>query len=314
MSSDTNVIVANNFHPPTLSKMEKKFRLHHLWKLDEASRKECVDSLSGRCHFAVTASWSCDEEIYDLESLRLISAFGVGVDGINFDRTQAQGIRVSNTPDVLNDAVAELAIGLMVASTREIIAADQFARTNKWLEGPFRLGSSLKGKTLGILGLGSIGQSVAKRITPFGVSIAYHNRSQFDSQYQYCPTIIELAEVSDVLLCLLPGGANTNQLVNGAVFDALGPNGIFINLGRGNSVEENDLINAVAKKKIKLACLDVYENEPHISEALRSLENVILLPHIGSATVETRTKMGDLVIRNIEAFLENEQLVSEVFA
>ena len=219
MSSDTNVIVANNFHPPTLSKMEKKFRLHHLWKLDEASRKECVDSLSGRCHFAVTASWSCDEEIYDLESLRLISAFGVGVDGINFDRTQAQGIRVSNTPDVLNDAVAELAIGLMVASTREIIAADQFARTNKWLEGPFQLGSSLKGKTLGILGLGSIGQSVAKRIMPFGVSIAYHNRSQFDYQYQNCQTIIQLAEVSDVLLCLLPGGADTNQLVNGAVFD-----------------------------------------------------------------------------------------------
>ena len=307
-----NILVVNNFHPETLKTMSSRYHLHHLWKLKKKSRSDLIRSLSGRCKIAVTASWECDSDVYKIDSLKLISAFGVGVDGIDFKQTEQLGIRVSNTPGVLNDAVAELAVGLMIASFRDMVTAHYFAKSNSWVDQPFPLGKLLKGKTLGIAGFGSIGASVVKRIKPFGVNVAYHNRRPLDGPYRYCDSLIELAEASDILLCLLPGGEETKNAISTPVLEALGAEGILINLGRGISLNEQALTRALLDKTIKLACLDVYQNEPNIPAPWRELDNVILLPHIGSATIETRRKMGELVLQNVEEFILHERLITEV--
>ena len=158
-----NILVVNNFHPETLEKMSERYNLHHIWKLTNENRSDLIQSLSGKCRIAVTASWECGDDVYNIESLKLISAVGVGVDGIDFEQTGQRGIRVSNTPDVLNDAVAELAVGLIIASLRDLVTAHYFAKSNLWVEQPFPLGKLLKGRTLGIAGLGSIGASVVKK-------------------------------------------------------------------------------------------------------------------------------------------------------
>ena len=307
-----NILVVNNFHAETLQKMEERYHLHHIWKLKKNLRADLIKSLSGSCRIAITASWACDDDVYEIDSLKLISAFGVGVDGIDFEQTCKRGIRVSNTPDVLNDAVAELAVGLVIASSRDMIAAHEFAKSNLWLEKSFPLGKLIKGKTLGIAGFGSIGASVVERIKPFGIRIAYHNRRRLNGPYQYFDSLVGLAKTSDILLCLLPGGEETKAVINTPVLEALGSEGIFINLGRGISVNEEALTLALINKTIKLACIDVYQNEPHIPADWREMDNVILLPHIGSATIETRRKMGELVGQNVEEFILNGQLISEV--
>ena len=247
-----------------------------------------------------------------MSSLRLLAAFGVGVDGIDFTATHSQGIRVSNTPDVLNDGVADLAMALILATMRNLVNADQFSRNGHWSEGPFPFGMSMAGKTLGIAGLGRIGEAIVHRALPFKVNIAYHNRHPKSLPYTYYPTLEALAEASDILLCMLPGGADTDNLINAEVLDKLGPDGIFVNVGRGNSVDDAALISALQSKRIRAAGLDVYKNEPHIPDAYKVLDNAILLPHIGSATVETRREMGNLVLQNIASFLADNTLATEV--
>ncbi len=306
------VLIVNEFHPETVALLDEKFETVHLWELPPEQQTESLQSLNGVCRAAATASWQCDPQIYALDSLELLSAFGVGVDGIDFSATAKLGCRVTNTPDVLNDAVADLALGLVLATTRNLINADSFVRSGQWDKGPFPFGSSLSGKTLGIIGLGRIGEAIADRARPFGLEIAYHNRKAKDVPYAYHGSIEELAEHSDILLCMLPGGEATNNLINAAVFDRLGPEGIFINVGRGNSVDETALAAALADGRIAAAGLDVYKNEPTVPEEFRGLDNLVLLPHIGSATVETRRAMGDLVVKNLEAFFAGNALLTEV--
>ena len=173
-------------------------------------------------------------------------------------------------------------------------------------------GSGLAGKTLGIVGFGRIGEAVAERVLPLKLKIAYHNRTKKDSPHKYFASLIDLAHNSDILLCILPGGQDTEKVINTDVLKALGPTGIFINIGRGTSVDENSLIEFLVHKKIAAAGLDVYAEEPAIPKALRELDNTVLLPHIGSATIETRDAMGDLVLKNLEAFFSNNELVTEV--
>lgn len=312
MSDKTDhVLVVNEFHPETLAKLDTEYVTHHLWKLSGDQKIELISSLADKCHAAATASWMCDPIVYQLESLELIAAFGVGVDGIDFSETQKRKIRVSNTPDVLNDAVADLAIALLLATTRNIVNADRFARSGKWQSGPFPFGAGLAGKTLGVIGMGRIGEAIAHRALPLKLKIAYHNRSPKDLPYSYFSSIGELAEHSDILLCMLPGGPETDNLVNADVFEKLGPQGVFINVGRGNSVDESALAYALKNNLIYAAGLDVYKNEPTIPDELNCLNNIILLPHIGSATVETRRAMGDLVLANLKAFFADGSLVSE---
>ena len=312
MATQNHVIIVNPFHPETLERLDSTYQTHHLWKLKRPEQEQLIKSLEGKCRVAASASWNCDPVIYRLESLKLIAAFGVGVDGIDFETTRNLKIRVTNTPGVLDDGVADLAMALILATMRNLIGANNFSRDNLWKDGPFPFGTSMAGKTLGIAGLGRIGSAIALRAEPFKVNIAYHNRQLKQIPYTFCQSLEDLAEISDILVCVLPGGAETDNLINANVLKKLGPSGIFINVGRGNSVDDTALIDALRSGAIQAAGLDVYRNEPQIPDAYKTLDNVILLPHIGSATVETRCAMGNLVFDNIKAFFLNNTLVSEV--
>ncbi len=312
MTSKPTVILANEFHPETIQRLDEAYKTHHLWKLSPDEKKRLIRKLEEDCNAVATASWMVDEIIYELKSLRMISCFGVGVDAIDFALTRSRKIQVSNTPDVLNDAVADIAMALVLATTRNIINADSFVRNKNWSQGPFPFGTGLAGKTLGIIGLGRIGEEIADRAQTFGLQIAYHNRTQKDSSYRYCSSMVDLAEASDILLCMLPGGESTKNAIDARVLKALGPAGIFINVGRGSSVDETALIAALQQQEIFAAGLDVYANEPNVPAELLAMKNVVLLPHIGSATMETRRAMGQLVIDNLEAYFAGRPLLTEV--
>ena len=312
MQPKPTVLVVNRFHAETLDRLDASYHTEHLWQQKDSEKPAFIKALDGRCRAAATASWVCDPVVYQLGSLQLLAAYGVGVDGIDFQQTRRCGIRVSNTPEVLNDAVADLALGLVLATTRQLVHADRFARSDAWCHGPFPLGTGLADKTLGIIGLGRIGEAIAERALCFKLRLAYHNRRPKPVPYRYYPSIEALAAAADILLCVLPGGAATDRLIDAAVFSKLGPEGIFINVGRGTSVDERALIHALGNGVIKAAGLDVYRNEPQIPRALQQLDNVVLTPHIGSATVETRRAMGNLVLDNLQAFFAGKPLISEV--
>jgi len=312
MNTKPIVLLANEFHPETIQKLDEKFETHHLWNLAEHEKKKLIQELEGKCEAIATASWMVDDIIYDLSSLKMISCFGVGVDAVNFEVTRSRNICVSNTPDVLNHAVADIALALILATTRNLVNADRFVREKKWSQGPFPFGTGLAGKTLGIAGCGRIGEEIADRALTFGLKIAYHNRNPKDLPYSYHSSIADLAEASDILLCMLPGGAETRNIIDSSILKILGPAGIFLNVGRGSSVDETALVSALQKKHIFAAGLDVYADEPNVPEELLKMDNVVLLPHIGSATVETRRAMGKLVIDNLDAFFACKPLLTEV--
>lgn len=312
MSERQQVLLVNEFHPETIAKLDSLYETFHFWEYPETEKAALLESLDQSCQAVATASWVCDERIYQLQALKLVSCFGVGVDGIDFEATRRLGAQVTNTPDVLNDAVADIALALILATARNLVNADRFVRTKAWANGPLPFGQSLAGKTLGIIGLGRIGEAIVERALPFKLNIAYHNRSPKDLPYSYYGSIAELAAASDFLLCMLPGGAATNEIINREIFEQLGPEGIFINVGRGTSVDEKALVIALETGQIAGAGLDVYRNEPNVPDALLQRENVVLLPHIGSATVQTRRAMGDLVIDNLQAFFDGAPLLTAV--
>lgn len=312
MPNRDQVLITGAFHAETIEKLDARYATRHLWEHPAGERDALIRSLDGSCRAVACASWDCDDIVYGLGSLEIIAAFGVGVDGIDFAKTAAAGVRVTNTPDVLTDATADIAIALILAAMRRTVQADRFVREGAWLKGPFPFGRDLAGRTLGILGLGRIGEAVARRALPFGMKIAYHNRARRDLPWRYCPDAGTLARESDILLCLLPGGPGTRRLVDADVLRALGPEGVFINVGRGSSVDEEALADALESGRIRAAGLDVYASEPEVPERLRALDNTVLFPHIGSATVETRRAMGERVLENLAAHFAGRPLLSEV--
>jgi len=313
MADRPSLLIVNNFHADTIAALDACYETHHLWCESAGGKRELIARLDGRCLAAASASWDCDSLVYELSSLRVLSCFGVGVDGIDFTRTRAAGIAVTNTPDVLNDAVADLAMALILAATRNIVNADRFVRAGKWLEGPFPFGAGLAGRTLGVLGFGRIGAAVVRRAEAFGLRFAYHNRRRKEGvSFTYFASPRELARHSDILLNVLPGGPETQGLVDLEVLEALGPEGVFINVGRGSSVDEAALAQALRRGLIAGAGLDVYAAEPRVPAELLAMDNVVLLPHIGSATIETRAAMGKLVIDNLDAWFNTGKLLTEV--
>ena len=312
MTAPQQLLVVNEFHPETVAKLDSLYDTHHLWQTPVEERPALLKRLQGQCREVATASWTCDDFIYEIKSLELISAFGVGVDGIDFNKTRSQHISVTNTPDVLNDAVADLAIALILATTRNLINADRFVRTGGWLQGPLPFGHGLSGKTLGIAGLGRIGEAIVKRALPFKLKIAYHNRSPKNLPYTYYSSLTDLAAHCDIFLCMLPGGEDTRHAIDAEVLQNLKNGSVFINVGRGSCVDETALIDALNTGRLGAAGLDVYEDEPKVRQDLLGIDNVVLLPHIGSATIETRQEMGNLVIRNLEAFFAGTPLLTEV--
>ena len=308
----TPLLIANDFHSDTVDMLDTLFETHKLWHLSPADQKSLVEELKPSCKAVATASWQTNPLIYELPNLEIISCFGVGVDGIDFDICNARDVKVTNTPDVLNDAVADIAMALILMSQRNLINADRYVRTEQWLDGPLPLGHGLEGKILGILGLGSIGEDIAQRALVSKMKIAYHNRHEKPLPYTYFPSVIELARNSDILLCMLPGGEETANIINLDVLKELGGTGTFINVGRGSSVDERDLVEALESGAIAGAGLDVYQNEPEVPAKLRAMDNVVLLPHIGSATIETRQAMGNLVIENLRVWCEGKSLATPV--
>ncbi len=240
-----------------------------------------------------------------LPALRVVSSFGVGYDAVDVAFAAAHGIVVTNTPDVLNDEVADLAIGLLLATLRRIPQADRFLRAGGWLGGPFPLTATLRGRRAGILGMGRIGKAIARRLEAFGVPVAYHSRRpQPDVANAYYPDPVALAQAVDILMVIVPGGPATRHLVNAQVLAALGKTGVLVNVARGSVVDETALIAALEAGTILGAGLDVFEAEPQVPAALTARDDVVLLPHVGSATHHTRNAMGRLVVDNVVAVLD----------
>jgi lactate dehydrogenase-like 2-hydroxyacid dehydrogenase len=253
-----------------------------------------------------------EELITSLPQLEIISVFGVGYDGVPLAPCRARGIHVTNTPDVLTDDVADIASALVLMTSRLLGKAERFTRAGTWPGNVFPLAHALRGKTAGILGLGRIGKAIARRLEAHGMKIAYHGRQPQDVPFQYCSTLIELAQASDFLIAACPGGPNTKHLISAEVLAALGAKGTLINISRGSVVDEAALIHALKNDIIRGAGLDVFENEPHVPAELLGCENTVLLPHIGSATHETRRAMAQLVIDNLAAHFSGQPLLTAV--
>jgi lactate dehydrogenase-like 2-hydroxyacid dehydrogenase len=248
-----------------------------------------------------------------LPVLEIISIMGVGYDGVDVAAAKARGVMVAHTPDVLNDDVADLALALMLNVARRIPQADQHVRLGKWPAGPMPLARKMSGARLGIVGMGRIGQAIAARALAFGMSIAYTARSAKPAlPFAFHATPSAVAAASDFLVVITPGGAATRKLIDAEVLRALGPDGYLINVARGSVVDEAALIEALQKGRIAGAGLDVFENEPNVPEALRALDNVVLVPHIGSATTQTRHAMAARAFANLQAHFAGQPLPSAV--
>jgi lactate dehydrogenase-like 2-hydroxyacid dehydrogenase len=250
--------------------------------------------------------------VKQIPSIRMVATCGVGYDNLPLAYLKEQGIKASNTPGVLNDAVCELAIGIMLGLLRRIPESEAFVKSGAWSKAPFKSATTLSGKKVGIVGMGRIGQDLAKRLEPFKVEIAYSGPSQKQVPYTYYRNILDLAKDSDVLFLACPATPETDKMVNTEVLDAMGPTTFLINIARGSVVDEGALLYALQHKKIAGAALDVFENEPNPNPAFLRLDNVLLTPHIGSATTETRIAMTNLAVDNLEAFFAKQPLLTEV--
>ncbi len=289
------------------------FDLHRL--ADEADPKAFL-AARGREFVGLATGGFADAALIDsLPSLKVISSFGVGVDRIDLQAAGRRGILVGNTPDVLNDCVADLALGLVIDVARGMSASQRYLRRGDWPKANYPLQRRVSGKRMGIVGLGRIGRAIAHRAAAFDMELRYHNRRPVpDTKMAYEASLLELARWSDFLVVIVPGGAATHHLVNAAVLDALGPEGFLVNVARGSVVDEPALVRALQDKRIAGAGLDVFENEPHVPPELMQLDNVVLLPHVASATHETRTAMAQRVFDNLQEFFARGRLISAIAA
>jgi lactate dehydrogenase-like 2-hydroxyacid dehydrogenase len=288
-----------------MNSLDRDFRVTRLWQAPD--RGAAIDAVAPHCRFLAAGGHAgVDAGLMDrLPKLEIIANFGVGYDSVDVKEAARRGIIVTNTPDVLNEEVADTAMGLLIATARELPQAERHLRAGKWLAGPYPLSkATLRGRTLGIVGLGRVGKAIARRAEAFGLAIAYFGRSrQPDVAYAYHPTLIGLAKAVDTLMVIVPGGPSTRNLINADVLAALGPNGILVNVARGSVVDEAALVAALRGRTILAAGLDVFADEPHVPQALIEMDNVVLLPHVGSASEHTRAAMGQLVVDNLVSWL-----------
>ena len=245
--------------------------------------------------------------------LEIVANLGVGYDNIDAKWAAEHGIIVTNTPDVLTEETADAAMGLLLCAVRQLPQADRYLRAGKWLQKPFPLTASLRGRTMGIFGLGRIGKAIARRAEAFGLKVAYHGRgAQEDMPYLYFPTLVGLARACDILMVVAPGGAQTHHSVDAEILEALGPDGILVNIARGSLVDEAALIAALRAGKILTAALDVFAAEPDVPRALIDMDHVVLLPHVGSAARETRDAMSRLAVENLVSWAAGKGPVTPV--
>jgi lactate dehydrogenase-like 2-hydroxyacid dehydrogenase len=289
----------------------REFDLHPLWK--EADPAAFLRARGGEFTGILTsAPTGASAALIDaLPALRVIASFGVGFDRIDVEAARRRGVVISTTPDVLTDCVADLAMGALVAVSRGLVAADRFVRRGGWSAGRFPLTTRVSGKRLGIVGLGRIGRAVARRASGFDLELRYHGRRAVpDVPWTFEPSLVALSRWADQLIVTCAGGAETRHLVTAEVLAALGPEGFLVNVSRGSVVDEDALVEALVSRRIAGAALDVFEDEPHVPAELLGLDQVVLLPHVGSGTRETRDAMADLVLANLRAFYAEGRLVT----
>jgi lactate dehydrogenase-like 2-hydroxyacid dehydrogenase len=309
-----DVLRIGEFEPTFESELVARYETPKL--PDGSARAEFLAEHAADIRVVVSSGWPGVDEatIAALPNLEVIVNNGAGVDSIDLEAAKRRGIGVSNTPDVLSDTVADTALGLILMALRRFGAADRYVRAGRWVQdGPFPYARDLSGLQVGILGLGRIGSAIATRLLGFDCAIAYHNRHRVDgSPYRYAESAVELAESVDVLVVATTGDHRTHHLVDRTVLEALGPEGYLINIARGSVVDQDALVELVAGGGLGGAGLDVFTDEPNVPSELFDLDNVVLFPHIGSATARTRQAMALLAIRNLEGYLSTGELLTPV--
>jgi lactate dehydrogenase-like 2-hydroxyacid dehydrogenase len=305
MAEKTEVLMTGPLMPLIIEGVSKAFTLHKLWEAKD--RDALIEELAPRLRAIAAGGGHARVDatlLGRLPKVEIVSSFGVGYDHVDAKWAGQHGIAVTNTPDVLTEEVADTALGLLLCTVREFPQAERYLRAGKWEKGDYPLTkATLRDRTVGMVGLGRIGKAIARRLEAFGVPVAYYGRrKQPDVPYKYYSDLVAMARDVDTLVIITPGGAETKNLVNAQVLDALGPNGIVINVARGSVIDEPALIKALKEKKIYSAGLDVFAHEPKVSAELIAMENVVLFPHLGSASVWTRQKMGQLVVDNLLAW------------
>ena len=307
-----DLIITAKGHAGTMATLQSEFTAYLM--SDAPDRAAFLKQHSGVRGMATFGPMPVDGKLMDaLPQLEIISNFGVGVDAINLDDAKKRQIIVTNTPDVLNECVADTALALMLNTLRKLPQSERYLRAGNWASrGPYPLTTSLGGKVMGVLGLGRIGEAVAKRAQACGMTIRYHNRNKKNVPYPYDPDPATLAKNSDVLMVVTPGGAETSKLVNEKVLQALGPEGYLVNIARGSVVDEPVLLRYLQEKKIAGAGLDVFADEPRVPPEFFTLDNAVIFPHVASATVETRKAMGDLQVENLRRHFAGKPVLTRV--
>jgi lactate dehydrogenase-like 2-hydroxyacid dehydrogenase len=308
-----DVLVIGRPMPHVMQELEARYTLH---KLDEAPDAAAfLRQVGYRVRGIATTRGATASQMDACENLEIISSFGVGTDSIDVEHARKRGVIVCNTPDVLNDEVANTAVALLLATVRRTAAYDRYVREGRWVkEGLPPLTRGLAGKTVGLVGMGRIGRTIAEKLKVFHCEIAYHARRRRDDvPYRYVPDLAALARESFALIVIVPGGTGTERLIDRRVLDALGQEGTLINIARGSVVDEGELVAALQEGRLGSAGLDVFLDEPNVPAPLLKMDNVVLQPHQGSATVETRRAMGDLMLVNLAAHFEGRKPPTPLF-
>jgi lactate dehydrogenase-like 2-hydroxyacid dehydrogenase len=311
--SKPNLLLIGALYGPTMAQLDAAYNVHRYW--EAADKPALLKQIAGDCQAIATSGGHglSADVVKALPKLKIVASFGVGYDSVDTAACKAAGVHVTNTPDVLTDCVSDTTWALILTTVRKTVAYDKFVREGKWLKGNAPLTDKVWGEKLGIIGLGRIGKAIARRAEGFGMQIAYHGRNkQAGVPYTYYATPLELARNVKILVVVTPGGKDTDKIVSGAVIEALGPKGYLINISRGSTIDEPAMIKALAEGKLGGAGLDVFVDEPKVPEALFKLDNVVLQPHVGSATHHTRTAMGQMVVDNLAAWFAGKPLPSEV--
>ena len=307
------LLIASPMMPMIEEQLDRHFAVERLYKA--ADREKLLSEFGPKVRaLAATPGAKVDAALMGrLPKLEIVGAFGVGYDSIDAKWAGDRGIVVTNTPDVLNEEVADTALGLLLATVRQLPQADRYVREGKWKAKPFPLTVTLQDRTVGVVGMGRIGKAIAKRLEAFNVPVVYHSRNKAEGvAYKHYPDLKQMAKDADVLIVITPGGAATRHMINKEVLEALGPNGIVINVARGSVIDEQALIDALRDKKILSAGLDVFEDEPNVPQALIEMDHVVLLPHVGSASVHCRNLMGQLVVDNLVAWANGKPPLTPV--
>jgi lactate dehydrogenase-like 2-hydroxyacid dehydrogenase len=309
------ILLVGGVYAPTLAALEEHYQVHRFFEASsQESRDNMIAQVAPICEVVVTNGGRGIEAalMRQLPKLKLVAVFGVGTDAVDLVHAKANGIAVSNTPDVLTDDVADLALALLLAAVRQVPAGDRFVREGAWLKGAMPLTATLQGRKVGVVGMGRIGQAIAKRVSAFNTEVAYFGPRAKAVDYRFEADILALAEWADVLIAALPGGKSTEKQISRAALTALGANGVFVNIARGSVVDQEALIELLASKQLGGAGLDVFNDEPRVPAALLAMPHVVLMPHVGSGTFSTRQAMGQLVLDNVAAYLAAKPLVTPV--